>query len=74
MKKNLFAWAVACMLAAGEAGAQNRYHTDTLHGRPGSLRLWGYPLSLYQCGQRGGGRLPENHLATVHNHGHGELD
>ena len=21
MKKNLFAWAVACMLAAGEAGA-----------------------------------------------------
>lgn len=74
MKKNLFAWAVACMLAAGEAGAQNPIIQTRYTADPAACVYGGYPLSLYQCGQRGGGRLPENHLATVHNHGHGELD
>lgn len=74
MKKNLFAWAVACMLAAGEAGAQNPIIQTRYTADPAAC-VYGDTLYLYtSVDNEEGGRLPENHLATVHNHGHGELD
>ena len=46
MKKNLFAWAVACMLAAGEAGAQNPIIQTRYTADPAAC-VYGDTLYLY---------------------------
>lgn len=46
MKKNLFAWAVACMLAAGEAGAQNPIMQTRYTADPAAC-VYGDTLYLY---------------------------